>query len=46
MNGGLFEEVECFEYSGSKNTVDGAVKFRINDVGKVLGGMKEVVVIE
>ena len=36
--------MECFKYLGFKITVYGGVetevKFRINDLGKVLGGMK------
>ena len=47
LNGELHFEVECFEYLRSKVTVYGGieteVKSRINDVGKVLGGMKKVV---
>ena len=46
LSGKLFEEVECFKYYGPKNIVDGGieteVKPRINDVRKVLGGMKMV----
>ena len=42
----LLKEVKCFNHLGSKITVDGRmkteVKSRINDVRKVLGGMKEV----
>ena len=38
--------MECFKYIGSKITIDAGieteVKFKINDVGKVLGGMKKV----
>ena len=44
LDGELLEEVECFKYLGSKITTDGGieteVKSRINNVGKVLGGMK------
>ncbi len=40
------EEVECFKYLGSHVAVDGGiegeVKFRMNEVGKVCGGMKRV----
>ena len=42
VNGEMFEEVECFEYAGSKITVDRGietvVRFRINDVGKKVVG--------
>ena len=44
LNGKLLEVVECFEYLRSKIIVDRArdteMKSRINDVGKVLGGIK------
>ena len=44
VNGELLEEVECFNYLGFKITVNGGietkVKSMINDVVKVLGGMK------
>ncbi len=40
----MLEEVECFRYLGSHVAVDGGiegeVKFRMNEVGKVCGGMK------
>ena len=46
LNGELSEEVECFRYSRSKMTVDAGretdVKSRINDVGKVLGGLEKM----
>ena len=46
LNSEQLEEVECFKYVWAKIIVDGGidteVKFRINDVGKVLGGMKKV----
>ena len=45
LNAGLLEKVECYKYLGPKITIDGGieteVKCRINDVGKVLQGMKE-----
>ena len=44
MNGELLEKVKYFKYLRSKIIVDGEiqteVKFRINDVGKVLGEIK------
>ena len=46
LNGERLEEVDCFRYLGSKVSVDGSVevevKSRINEAGKVLGGMKRV----
>ena len=37
--------MECFKYLGSKITVDGGIETevnsRINDAGKVLGGIKK-----
>ncbi len=46
LNGDVLEEVECFKYLGSRVAVgggiEGKVKFRMNDVGKVCGGMKRV----
>ncbi len=45
-DGEVLEEVECFKYLGSRVAVDegiaGEVKFRMNEVGKVCGGMKRV----
>ncbi len=42
----MVKEVECFRYLGSHVAVDGGiegeVKFRMNEVGKVCGGMKRV----
>ena len=42
LNGELFE-VKCLKYLSSKITVDGGIdkEFKINDVGKMLGGMKK-----
>ncbi len=44
LNEKFLEEVECFKYLGSHVAVDGGidgeVKFKINEVGKVYGGMK------
>ena len=46
LNGELLEEVDCFKYLGSHVSVDGRideeVKFRMNEVGRMLGGMKRV----
>ncbi len=46
LNVEVLEEVECFKYLGSHVTVNGGiegeVKFRMNEVGKVCGGMKRV----
>ncbi len=46
LDGEMLEEVECFKYLGSHVAVDGGiqgeVKFRMNEVGKVCGGMKRV----
>ena len=46
LNGELLEEVDCFKYLGSHVAVDGRikeeVKFRINEAGRVMGGMKKV----
>ncbi len=46
LNGEVLEEVECFKYLGSHVDVnwgiEGEVKFRMNEVGKVCGGMKRV----
>ncbi len=46
LNGELLDEVECFKYLGSHIAVDrgieGEVKFRTNEVGKVCGGVKRV----
>ena len=46
LNGEPLEEVECFKYLGSVVAVDGRieteVKSRINEVGKVMGGMRRV----
>ena len=46
LNGKLLEEVECFKYLGSHVAVDGGidveVKCRMNEVGKVWGGMNRV----
>ncbi len=42
----MLEEVECFKYLGSHVAVDGGIEgevnFRMNEVGKVCGGMKRV----
>ncbi len=47
LNGKLVEEVECFKYLGPHVSVNGGiegeVKFRMNEVGKVCGGMKTVI---
>ena len=44
LNGELLEEVQCFILLRSMITVDGGieteVKCKINDVGKVFGGVK------
>ncbi len=46
LNGKVLQEVECFKYLGSHVAVNGGiggeVKFRMNEVGKVCGGMKRV----
>ncbi len=46
LNGELLEEVQCFKYLGSHVAVDGGiegeVKFGMNEVGNVSGGMKRV----
>ncbi len=46
LNGEMLKQVECFKYLGSHVAVDGGiegeVKFRMNEVGKVCGGMKSV----
>ncbi len=47
LNGEVLEEVECFKYLGSHVALDGGiegeVKFRMNEAGKVcVGGMKRV----
>ena len=46
LNGEVLEKVVCIEYFGSKITVDGGIetemKSRINEVEKVLGGIKDV----
>ncbi len=45
LNGEVLEEVGCFKYLRSHVAVDGGmegeVKFRMNKVGKVCGGMKK-----
>ncbi len=46
LNGEVLEEVECFQYLWShvavNGGIEGEVKFRMNEVGKVCGGMKRV----
>ncbi len=46
LDGEVLEEGECFKYLGLHGAVDGGVegevKFRMNEVGKVCGGMKRV----
>ncbi len=46
LNGKLLEEVECFKYLGLHVPVDEGidveVKFKMNEVGEVCGGMKSV----
>ncbi len=46
LNGEVLEEAECSKYLGSHVAVDGGiegeVKFRMNEVGQVCGGMKRV----
>ncbi len=47
LNGEVLEEVECFKYLGShvalNGGIEGGVKFRMNEIGKVcVGGMKRV----
>ncbi len=45
MNRKLLGEVVCFKYLGSHNTITGEMdegKFRINEIERVCGGMKEV----
>ncbi len=46
LNGELLEEVECFIYLGLHVAVDGGIegemKFRMNEVGKVCRGMKSI----
>ena len=45
LNGKLLEEVQCFKYLTSHIDFDGEideVKHRMNEVGKVCGGMKKV----
>ncbi len=46
LDGEVLEEVECFKYLGAHVAVDGGiegeVKFRMNEIGKVCGGMKSV----
>ncbi|KAK3869735.1 hypothetical protein Pcinc_024963 [Petrolisthes cinctipes] len=46
LDGEVLEEVECFKYLGSKVTVDSKIetelKSRVNEVGKVLGGMNRM----
>ncbi len=46
LKGEMLEEVESFSYLGSHVVVDGGiegkVKFRMNGVGKMCGGMKSV----
>ncbi len=46
LNGEVLEEVERFNYLGShvdvNGGIEGEVKFRMNEVGKVCGEMKSV----
>ncbi len=48
LNGEILEEVVCFKYLGSRVAVDegteGELKFRMNEAGKVCGGMKRMFV--
>ncbi len=46
LNGKLLEDVKCFEYLASHIAIDGKmneeVKFIMNEVGKMCGGMKKL----